>query len=275
MTSTLGIDLASQAKNTAACLLEWTDRGVSVTQLWHGAAPADREQLGDAGLVALMRGSRPGPRPAKVGIDAPLGWPAEFVTAVSDLTAWSAPLADVGQEAERRARLERRETDRWVRETTEQRGMAPKRPLSVTTDRIAYPAMRAAALLAHLARDHGEAIDRSGRTGLVCEVYPDPTIRCLGLWPGPLRDRASYKGGRPAAVALREGIAEPLFAVVNATPEQRRRCVEADDCLDAVICAIAARAAELGHTTVPPEHAQAAEREGWIHLPDVTLDQLV
>ena len=98
-------------------------------------------------------------------------------------------------------RLERRATDYWVHR------VASKLPLSVTTDRIAYAAMRAAAVLAHYEATVGEAVDRSGVKGLSCETYPDPAIRRLGLWPASAGARESYKG---SAIGLREDILQRL-----------------------------------------------------------------
>jgi hypothetical protein len=49
----------------------------------------------------------------------------------------------------------------------------------------------------------------------------------------------------------------------------RAACIESDDRLDAVVCALVARAAERGKT-VPPtdEQSRLARIEGWIHLPE-------
>ena len=45
-------------------------------------------------------------------------------------------------------------------------------------------------------------------------------------------------------------------------------CRQSDDALDAVVCALMARAAHLRLTTGPPDHLSArAATEGWIHLP--------
>ncbi len=43
-------------------------------------------------------------------------------------------------------------------------------------------------------------------------------------------------------------------------------CRESDDALDAVICALVARAVTLGQTREPPPESRA-DAEGWIHLP--------
>jgi hypothetical protein len=51
-------------------------------------------------------------------------------------------------------------------------------------------------------------------------------------------------------------------------PGARQACVESDDCPDAVLCAVVARAAALGQTEPPPVEAlELARVEGWIHLP--------
>jgi hypothetical protein len=265
-TATLGLDLASQPKNTALCAIEWSRDRADIVALWRGVDPGGtraRDEL----IVAAMRGEWNGvPAPTKVAIDAPLGWPVDFVRAVSGLAPWL-----VGIDGDRR-RLERRATDHWVhREAT-------KLPLSVTTDRIAYAAMRAAGILGHLAAAFGEEVDRSGMTGLVCEAYPDPAIRRLGLWPADAGVRDSYKG---PARALRERIV--LRLAENApwlrlSDAHQEACADSDDCLDALVCALVARAVERGLTVPPPpELSDEAASEGWIHLPvdDIDLQRLI
>jgi hypothetical protein len=123
------------------------------------------------------------PSVTKVGIDAPFGWPVEFVDAVHDYTTtgrW--PDADSN-------RLLLRETDMHVKLITGQQ------PLSVTTDRIAYCAMRCARLLACFS-ETGEA-DRSG-AGRFVEVYPAAALRQWGL------DPRRYKGPNFARAAVRQ-----------------------------------------------------------------------
>lgn len=51
-------------------------------------------------------------------------------------------------------------------------------------------------------------------------------------------------------------------------PGAREACVESHDALDAVLCALIARAAALGLTEEPSaEDRELARAEGWIHLP--------
>jgi hypothetical protein len=256
-TATLGIDLASQPKHTALCAIVWERGRARVTALLRGVDDEAATPLDDKLLLTAMLGRWGSlPAPSKVAIDAPLGWPVDFVRAVCDPVAWP-----VGIDEDRR-RLERRATDHWVHRTT------AKLPLSVSTDRIAYPAMRAAGLLAHYAATSGEAVDRTGATGLVCEAYPDPAIRRFGIWPGGAGARESYKGeARP----LRERIVAELSRVapwLELTRSHRRACADWDDCLDALVCALVARAVERGLTEAPPpELAEEARSEGWIHVP--------
>jgi hypothetical protein len=67
---TLGIDLTSQPRDTAYCLIDWSQTPARLVE-WR-AAPAT-----DDALLGLMGD----PRVSKVGIDAPLGWPLAFLDA--------------------------------------------------------------------------------------------------------------------------------------------------------------------------------------------------
>jgi predicted nuclease with RNAse H fold len=133
-------------------------------------------------------------------------------------------------------------------------------PLAVGADRIAAVAMRAAGLLAALA-DAGRPVDRSG-AGLVVEVYPAAALR---IW-GPAS--RSYKGTRNKA-ALGLLVDELRTALPDlAWSGHEALCSRSDDALDAVVCALIARAAHLGLTSGPPDHLSIrAATEGWIRLP--------
>lgn len=49
-----------------------------------------------------------------------------------------------------------------------------------------------------------------------------------------------------------------------------------DDDFDAVICAFVARAAITGATAAPdPANLATAQREGWIHVPTVSIEEIV
>jgi predicted nuclease with RNAse H fold len=239
----LGIDLAAQPRDTAACVIEWDgDQGQVL--------PVDEaSSLDDGALLELVRD----PSTTRVAIDAPFGWPLEFVEALvayRDRTEW--PIDDM------RA-LWFRETDREVKRVTGQKA------LSVSTEWIVYPAMRCARLLSQLAAE-GWDIDRSG-IGRVLEVYPAAAMRQWGL------DPRKYKGDDPPNVARRRELIEQLLAKVGTRLQVPARFVELceadDDQFDALICALTSRAVELGRCDPIPEDLRwRAQREGWIHLPD-------
>lgn len=258
MSATPGIDLASQPRSTAICAIEWDTRGAYVRALWRGRTGDGITPLHDKVLASAIRGDWGGGLPAftKVAIDAPLGWPVDFVTGLADPSRW--PVAIDCD----RSRLERRATDRWVHKTT------GKLPLSVSTDRIAYAAMRAAGLLSDYSQLTGHAVDRTGETGIICEAYPDPAIRAFDLWPPTAGTRESYKGeaaGVRASVLARLNELAPWLSM---SPVQSAACVDSDDCLDALICALVARATEVHQTHAVPLGSEVeAAAEGWIRLP--------
>ena len=133
-------------------------------------------------------------------------------------------------------------------------------PLSPSTDRISLTAWRLAGLREAAFARSRVRFDRSGADRVV-EAYP---AAALLLWDLP---RDGYKTD-PAA-------REDLLAVLKERapwlawePGAREACVESDDALDAVLCALIARAAALGLTEPPPAEAERLARvEGWIHLP--------
>jgi uncharacterized protein DUF429 len=245
----LGIDLASQNKNTAACVIEWHASTASAHLPVSGPTG---ESIG--WLIKLSREAH------WVGIDAPFGWPD---AAVKALTAWANgerwPEADKDD-------LRYRLTDRYVRETTK------LSPLSVSSDRIAVAAWRCARLLDAL-RPNGRPVDRTGQDGIF-EVYPGAALTCWGL------NRAGYKTSGNTTSKQRQrrarieliGELERIASWLDLSTAQEA-CIEGDDALDALIAALVARAAGLGHTIPPPCCGEAHEcdrrtaREGWIHLP--------
>lgn len=239
---TLGVDLSADPKKTACCLVDWERHTVDVLP----------GPLSDAELVDEIL------RADVTAIDVPLGWPDRFVDAVvahRDHRPW--PMADGD-----RVPLRFRRTDELLRS----RGI---HPLSVSSDLIGVPAMRGA----HLQRllvEAGAEVDRSGRSGAVLEGYPAAALR---RWE--LRS-SGYKGSadRAALVALRREVVERSGVLAPAAGSALDGCTH--DELDAFVCALIARAARLGLTDAPgDDDAAAAQREGWIHVPTVTLEELL
>jgi predicted nuclease with RNAse H fold len=243
---TMGVDLAAEPANTAIAVIEWRASAARVVAL---EIPADDE--------AVLRHARDAD---KVGIDCPLGWPDTFVEFVAGHRANQVRLPETSS-ADWRRSLAYRHTDEHVRSTLQMI------PLSVATDRIGVTAMRAARLQVLLAQQ-GHVIDRAG-AGLLVEIYPAAGLRHWGL---PSR---GYKGGKARGL-----LGEVVDQLQRAAPwlelsAFEQSCRFSDHALDAVMSALLARAAALGLTTPPPpDQLAAAEREGWIALPDCAIGQL-
>jgi hypothetical protein len=244
VTETLGIDLASKARLTAACVVEWTTGAARVAELCEG--------LEDDALLRLIA-QRP---VTKVGIDAPFGWPQPFVAAVVEYTTsgrW--PPVD------RRA-LTLRATDQYAWAIT------GRQPLSVAADRIAHTAFRCAELLTKVGTEG--PIDRAG-SGLVAEVYPAAALAAWGL---TFRGYKGVGGLRTHAKLLLElqGACSPWLEL---HPEHQVLLANSDHLLDAFVAALIARAVETASCVpIPDEHLEAAKTEGWIHLPASPLSEV-
>jgi hypothetical protein len=231
---TVGIDFASQPKNTALCEIVWDGSSSTVIQV---AGDVTDDHIRE--LVA-------GPPSRVFGVDIPFGWPTHFVQFVSAHLARVTPPPGVSSTQKRL-----RASDEFIWE------MFRRQPLSVSTDRIGIPAMRWASLM----QEFG-VVNRAG-DGSFYEVYPAAARMSWGLPP------------QDDVVALDLLMAEcPLFFAAAEFPHELLR---SDHAFDALICALATRAAALGLTYLPPVDVhELAEVEGWIHAPRPgTLDQLI
>jgi predicted nuclease with RNAse H fold len=241
---TVGIDLAAQPKSTGVCSIRWSVEHVVVDRLGVGATDED--------LLWLIASAD------KVGIDVPLGWPVAFVRALSAYGSGQGWVDAPMQELRLRA------TDRYVARETH------TTPLSVAADKIAAPAMRAASLLDKVPFP----VNRAG-AGIICEVYPAAALCRWGLDPlleGVVESRLRYKGradhGGPMRLRLVHALRRIVGSWLQATDAQWAQCIAQDDALDALLCALIARAAEVGSVDAVPEPLSAlAAIEGWITLP--------
>ena len=178
---TLGVDLASQPQKTATCIVDWRANESVVESI--------NTDVNDERLLELAG------KMDKVGIDIPFGWPEAFVGAITAhhcQQPWPAtPLRN----------LRYRRTDLFVHEKTD------KWPLSVSTDMIAIPALRAAALMCRLA-EAGTPIDRTG-AGKFVEVYPAAALlrwRALGT----IESGQNLSSGAADAFAVAEALERGL-----------------------------------------------------------------
>jgi predicted nuclease with RNAse H fold len=225
---TLGIDLAAQPLSTGACVVSWRPSGAVATVV--------PPPVGDNVVLRLAADAD------VVAVDAPLGWPDSFVTAVTaHHSGQSWPGADT-------LALRYRLTDLEVALRT---GV---RPLSASSDLLAVCAFRAARLQGALGVAARDGSDR------LVEAYPAGALRVWGL------PATGYKRTRGAAV--RAAIVESLERLCPWLSFDADALRHRDHDLDALLCALVARAAATGRTVLPtPDQATLAAREGWIHLP--------
>jgi predicted nuclease with RNAse H fold len=244
----VGVDLAADPRHTGVAILIVEANEVTVA--------IDGRRGSDEMLVEFVHDAD------VVGIDAPLGWPEPFATALA-LHQRGEPWPEADDPIQQRRLLSKRRTDRLVKETT---GIDP---LPVAADRIGAVAMRCARLQTLWAEGWGGLEDRSGRGRLV-ETYPAAALKQWGL------AHRRYKGHE--RVTERAALVESL---VQAAPwldlgAAVTLCRESDHTLDAVVSALIALAARLGFTHSPttPADFDLAVREGWIHLPSGSLFDL-
>ena len=250
---TIGIDLSSQPEDTAVCEIHWDTGTARIVTLRSGWKNCE--------LLEVLR------RDVPIAIDVPLGWPIGFVENLkrwAEFGTWNA-----GREREQRLRA----TDRWLAGPSKAEmkekliaksdDYAPVRicPLSVSSDRIAVPAMRAALLLSRAGLH--QAL-RNGSARLM-EVYPAAALK---VWGMPHR---KYKGRDEGATrtkivnAIVTKLGRTSFVL---TDTDQATLVQNDHCLDAWVAALVARARLLDRTVpIPKEHEDNARREGWIMLP--------
>jgi hypothetical protein len=234
---TAGLDLSSQEKKSAICVIEWSRGQARIEELTLGFSDARFRELADS--------------VDKLGIDVPLGWPMDFASAVSrhsEEGTWPTTYRHSEMESFRYRR-----TDIYVRRTT---GL---NPLSVSTDRLGIPAMRAAALLSSL----GRRIKLDG-SGVIAEVYPAAALTRWGF------QSRQYKG-KPHQASRRLLVASFAGAIHDFLPlsgNHLAQCEASDDVFDALIAALVTRAASIGAIdSIPADERSASLREGWIALP--------
>lgn len=243
---TAGVDLAAEPKGTAIAVLNWLPGAVKLDELLLG--------VDDDRIVEIAK------RVQKIGIDCALGWPIQFIDFLNQQASLTELESIIDGGKDFRRQLSYRETDRQVREIT------GRWPLSVATDRLGLTAIRASGLLSRM-QASGIELDRSG-AGLVVEIYPAASLRLWGF------DTREYRTSPKRRQVLIEQLTQAL--PVLSLGEFEALMVDSCDAFDAVIAALATRAAYLGLSTKPNERQlQSARQEGWIALPTAPIGSLL
>ena len=240
---TVGVDLSASPVKTAVAVLDWFDDRAELVDLVVGADDTEIRRLADGAT--------------RIGIDSPFGWPDDFVDfLVAHHRDGLSPGRKLDDIANRRP-LALRRTDLWIAES----GLG--RPLSVSADQIAHVAFRCAGLLADLGVD--DRVD-----GWAVEAYPAGALKRWGLTSRGYKREAN----RTVLAGLVDAVQTAVTWLVLGDRHSQMR--SDDDAFDAVVTALIARAAELGFTTPPSaDDRPVALREGWIHVPNCELHELI
>ncbi|WP_257182807.1 DUF429 domain-containing protein [Corynebacterium cystitidis] len=232
----MGIDLAAEPTRTGMAVLD-DDHFTAVTV---GETDDD--------IVSTICDS------TKAGIDIPFGWPVVFTEFIAAHASHTQPYPNsTGPEWRRSMAL--RATDRDIHSRL---GLTP---LSVSTNLIAYPALRWAGIEARV-RDLNVDVSRDG-SGRVAEVYPAAALKVWGL-----PHRGYKKKGQSSSRALILAGLQDRFPELKFGSAVKDTMLHDDNALDAVIAALVAREVRRGKTQPPPaELLEAAAVEGWIHVP--------
>ncbi len=238
----IGVDCACDPKNVGLARAEATpDERPHVTDVLRGSdVPSIAETLA-AWIATAQHGL--------IALDAPLGWPGPLGAALHQHQAGEVLSAEPDQ-------LFRRKTDREIKRRFN------KTPLDVGADRIARTAHTALALLQEVRRITGRPIPLAWQPGKVegicaIEVYPAGTLLAHKM------PATGYK--KSAQRGVREEILCALASRLR-LPRQKKLLLDDADCLDAVVCLLAA-ADYLEGNAVPPSDIECAYQEGWIWLP--------
>jgi hypothetical protein len=235
-----GIDWATDPRKVGLACGWWQGGSPRVVEMARG----DADLPPDAWIVDRIRQHRD--CCCLLSLDAPLGWPASFGSALSEHSAGE-PIHT------QPVNFFRRETDRFIARTI------GRRPLDVAADRIARTALSALQLISRISERLGTSIplvwtpDYPSRVGAV-EVYPAGVLQVLELPASRYKDAAD----RP----LRAEILTGLRAYID-LPDDSSAALDDADVLDALVCVLAG-ADFLAGRAMPPEDPGLALKEGWI-----------
>jgi predicted nuclease with RNAse H fold len=235
----IGVDCAVNPKNIGLALGEWKEGRLSVLEVMSADQVACVAQK-------IADWINQGP-PKLLAFDAPLGWPQPLGAVLVNHQAGLPIEIEPNQ-------LFRRNTDRFVKKKV------GKQSLDVGADRIARTAHAALKLLSEIRTLTGCNIplawDMELQETSVIEVYPAATLTQYGIRASGYKAKSDQRERREIISHLYSH----LFL-----PENTDILEEDADCLDAVVCLLAARDFLTGQAAAPePGFLPIVEKEGWI-----------
>ncbi|MBL7076257.1 MAG: DUF429 domain-containing protein [Kiritimatiellae bacterium] len=239
----IGIDCACQARDVGLARAEWSAGRATVTDALCGSN-------GLPSIPSLVAEWMCGADHCVLALDAPLGWPQAMGMRLASHTAGQAIPTEPNV-------IFRRETDRDIKLRF------GKTPLDVGADRIARTAHAALSLLDEVRQIADQNIPLAWDTGdlrgaSAIEVYPAGTLLAHGL-PATGYKKPEH---RQVRADILDAVGERLVL-----PENQEAMLDDADCLDAVLCVLAATDFLAGHA-IAPSNAETARKEGWIWVRD-------
>jgi predicted nuclease with RNAse H fold len=196
-----------------------------------------------------------------IGIDVPLGWPVDFQHAVAHYRADKPTAINP-------ALFPERYTDKKVKEKLQ----LNFKPLSVAADRIARCTWEAATLLSRASLEYRVNPVEHTLEPCVIEVYPKATLWTI-LGKDQFNKLKGYKGkdGGETRKQILNLILRRGFQIQD-QKDYRKKILDHDDALDAVLALASADAFQCGRVVFPdPAHRPRTAQEGWIYYPECSL----
>ncbi len=239
----IGIDCATRPEKVGLARAVWDGKQLAELQIHPSQPKADIARVVVDWLLAELAGAS-ADCPCLLALDAPLGWPAAFGTALAGHAAGE-PLPV--------------EATQFFRRLTDRRLESIHHPMDVTADRLGRTAFWAVNLLGEVARRSRRPVPLAWDSHALpplsaIEVYPAGTLTMLGL-PASAYKKADQVGQRQVII---NGIRTLFAEGVDFSP-----CLEDADQLDAALCLVAGMDFICGRCPAPDDLA-LAKKEGWI-----------
>lgn len=240
----IGIDCATNGKKVGIARGLLSSDGLAIDRIRKPTASAS---VGDIVSKWLDRAAT-----TLIAMDAPLGWPKDMGSSMSQHEAGDNIPIDSNQ-------LFRRETDRFIK------AKVGKQPLDVGADRIARTALAALGYLDEIRSKSDQEIPLAWSNSLsegiyAIEVYPSATLKQSGI----RSDGYKNKDNNPERLEIIKSISADIEFKTDTDG-----MAQDDDLLDASVCVLAGYHFIKG-LCYQPDDLDSAKKEGWIWVNSAT-----